>query len=423
MTNATGNLLLALAVIVVSATTMGRLAVRLGQPAVIGELVGGIILGPTVLGAFPGAIGDLAINDAIRPELHQIGELGVVLYLFLTGLTFDAPALGVKGKQCAAVAVGAFGLPFALAIPLALLIQPHHGVAQLGFVLFVATAMSVTALPVLARVLVERGAERSHTGTLALGAAAIQDTFGWTMLSISLASLVAGSLMGRLVNGVECMALLVGVWHGGTLITRQLNARNTSPSLAMAVGLAGMAICAAATNALGLSALIGAFVFGVTFGRGWDGSREMRATLEPVVLGLMLPIYFVLAGMAVNISALSADALWKLPAIVLVACVGKIGGTFAAASLTGVSTRDTRHLAIMMNIRGLMELIVLKVGLSAHVLNEELYTLFVIMALITTMSAAPLLAWFERRERSSSADDVPVWSRGGRSLAAMRPRL
>jgi Kef-type K+ transport system membrane component KefB len=143
--------------------------------------------------------------------------------------------------------------------------------------------------------------------------------------------------------------------------------------------------------------VIGAFVFGVVLGRDWPGGEEVRAKLEPVVLGLMLPVYFVSVGMAVNVSTLSARALWELPAILFVAYAGKLGGTLIGAAVGRVPASEARSLAALMNVRGLMELVVISVGLSAGVLDRELYALFVIMALATTMSAAPLLAWSRRR--------------------------
>ena len=409
MADTTTKLMLALAVMVAVAALMGRLAARLAQPTVVGELVGGIVLGPTLLGHFPGHVGEALISNTVRPELLEIGNLGVILYLFITGLMFDSRAVGVKGKQCAAVAAGAFGVPFMLAIPLALLLysehhgSDHHPVAQLGFVLFIGTAVSVTALPVLARILVDRHLEHSRIGSIALGAAAIQDIFGWLLLAASLASLVAGGLEHRIANGAACVALLIAiVYIAGPAVRRALGERAASPATAISVSLVGVALCAAAASALQLNAAIGAFVFGLALGRRWSLKQEVRARLEPLVLGLLLPVYFVSIGMKVNITSVSASALWELPAILAVAYVGKTGGTLVGVALGRLRNLERSSLVTMMNVRGLIELVVLSAGLSAGVLDQELYTLFVIMAVIATGSATPLLNWRDRRATRAS---------------------
>ncbi|MGW5714856.1 cation:proton antiporter [Amycolatopsis sp. NPDC003865] len=391
-------LLCDLALIVVLARLAGRLARVLGQPAVIGEIVAGILAGPSL---FHGAVANTLFPVGIRPHLTGLASVGLVLFMFAVGLEFDHERLRGSGRVAVATALGALLLPLVLGCGLALVLAGrHHPGDRLGFVLFIGVALSITAFPVLARILTDRGMNRTLLGTIALSAAAVCDLAAWTMLA-AVQALAGGT-------GAPHWLVLLVLPFGGLLFfgvrpaLRRLLTRRAGahPNYGhYAIVLAGLLVSAAMTQLAGLHYVFGAFLFGLAMPR--RGTAKVREDLlhrAQATTALLLPVYFIVAGLNVDLSHVGAGGWLELAAIIAVAVTGKFAGTFTGARTQGLSTRRSAVLATLMNTRGLTELIALGVGLQIGVLDRDLYSLMVVMAVVTTAMSGPLLRLLAGRE-------------------------
>ncbi len=399
------TLLLDLAVIVVVARLLGVLARRLGQPAVIGEILGGILLGPTLFG---GAITTALFPAAVRPSLQALASVGVCVFMFLVGLELDRNLLRGQSRIATSVSVSAIVLPFTLGALLALYLAGNHPTGhRLAFVLFLGTAMSITAFPVLARILADKGLIRTPIGGLALACAAVDDVLAWSLLAVVAALAGGGAHPWRALLAVPFAAVMLYVVRpllarlaarradgraAGRADGRRLTGLLAGAGVLVAVS-AGLLLSAEATGWMGLHAIFGAFLFGVVMPREGAAALRERALplIERVCWILLLPVFFMVAGLKVDLSAVDATALGELGLILLVAIGGKFAGAFLGARVNGVRTRHSAVLAILINTRGLTELIVLTVGLQLGVLDPALYSLMVVMALVTTAMTGVLL--------------------------------
>ncbi len=381
-------LLLDLAVIVVLARLLGAVARRLDQPPVIGELLAGILLGPTLFGE--GFAAALFPTD-VRPFLAALANVGVAMFMFMVGLELEQTLLRGRGKLALTVSVSSIVLPFTLGVGLAFYLAMNRPVEhRLGFLLFIGAAMSVTAFPVLARILQDRGMLRTMLGGLALTCAAIGDVLAWCLLAVVV--IVSGGASGTeqwlIVLGPIYVALML--WVVRPLLRKLFTAGVTG---ALPTVLAGALISGAVTELIGLHFIFGAFLFGVIVPR--EGTDTLRHRIidrvEEFNSALLLPVFFIVSGLKVNLSTLSATGLVEFGLVLLVAIAGKFGGAFVGARLHGLPARKSAALATLMNTRGLTELIILTVGLQLGVLDQSLYSIMVAMAVITTAMAGPLL--------------------------------
>ncbi|MEU9607611.1 cation:proton antiporter [Streptomyces sp. NPDC048057] len=426
-------LLADLALIVVVAQLAGRAARALGQPPVLGEIVGGILAGPTL---FDGAVAETLFPFDVRPSLSALANLGLVLFMFIVGLEFDFGRLRGSGRIATVTAFGATVVPFGLGCLLALhLAGDHQTTSRLSFVLFIGVAMSVTAFPVLARILDDRNMTRTAMGALALSAAAVCDLAVWTTLSF-VQAMVAGDDAGhwRVTLIVPFALFLVfcvrpllrkvltapgkeAPGEGRSGRGRSTEGRSSESRLAegrsltatgRAVLLTGLLGSAALTQWMGLHFVFGAFLFGLVVPRiRRSGHRKEMMRDTRFAIDLLLPVYFVVAGLSVDLSGVRLPELGTLALIMLVAVVGKFGGAWIAARTQGLPPRDSAVLATLMNTRGLTELVALSVGLQAGILNAELYSLLVVMAVVTTGAAGPLLAWLMPRHEAAHLAELP----------------
>jgi Kef-type K+ transport system membrane component KefB len=387
------RLLLALVVIIVSAQLCGRLARLLGQPAVIGEITGGVLLGPTLAG---GVLTAAVFPAGIRPALAVLADVGVCVFMFLIGMHLDRRLLRGQGRIATTVSLSAIVLPFGLGVLLALqLFDAHPTESRLAFVLFLGTAMSITAFPVLARILTDKGLIDTPIGGLALAVAAIDDVIAWSLLALVAAVADGGGDPWRVLLVVPFVVLMLRVVR--PLLARlaaRHDVRGRGASAAVLLGLAAaLFLGAQATEWMGLHLIFGAFLLGsVMPTEGATALRErVLPRLERVNAVVLLPVFFVVAGIKVDLSAVDAGALGELALILLVAIGGKGVGAFVGARATGVRNRHSAVLAILINTRGLTELIVLTVGLQLGVLDQALYSLMVVMALVTTAMSGVLL--------------------------------
>ncbi len=394
--------LLAVAVVIVVAQLVGALAERLGQPRVIGEIVGGILLGPSLLGMLAPGLESSLFSAPVRGQLHLLGQLGLVLFMFLVGVELNPRLL--QGRLPLASRITAIGvlLPLTLGVLLAKLLERWQpslipGEGRLDTALFLGTAMAITAFPVLARILRERDLLRKPIGALALSAAAIDDVVGWTLLATVVAYSRSGSLLGvlpPLLGTVVWAVVLIGATRPlrRSLERRHHRHRPMGPLLQTTL-FSGALISAVVTELLGVHAIFGAFLWGLAMPRDEGLHHWLELRLEAVVLRLLLPLFFAVSGLGTNIGSLNRPALWVAAALVLmVAVAGKFAGTWAMARLSGVESREAQALGWLMNTRGLTELVVLNVGLELGVISTELFTMGVLMALTTTAMTGPLLS-------------------------------
>ena len=410
------SLLLALVVIFVAARLGGVVARRLGQPAVIGEIVIGILLGPTLFG---GAVTAAVFPAEVRPTLATLASVGVSVFMFLVGLHLDHRLLRGQGRIATTVSSSAIALPFGLGALLALYLVQHHPTTnRLAFVLFMGTAMSITAFPVLARILTDRGLIDTPIGGLALACAAVDDVVAWSLLAGVAALDDGGDGPWRVLLVIPFAALMLKVVRPFLArLAAGRPARGVPAGAGVLVAVAvGLTLSALATEWMGLHAIFGAFLFGVVMPREGAAALRERALpwIEKVSSLVLLPVFFIVAGIKVNLSGLDGGALGELALILLVAIGGKCTGAFAGARVNGVRTRHSIVLALLINTRGLTELIVLTVGLQIGVLDQSLYSLMVVMALVTTAMAGVFLrfvyppALVRRDTAARDADAVPV---------------
>ncbi len=399
------KVLLGIATIVLAARCMGYAFDKyLRQPAVMGEIVAGLMLGPSLLGAISPGLYHFVLAPEAVPHLGIVANIGVVLFMFLVGLELDLSAMGGSSHLALAISHASIVVPFVLGSALALVLYPiysHQGVSFTVFSLFLGVSMSITAFPVLARILTDRGMQRTPLGRIALACAAVDDATAWCLLAF-VSGVASSSLRDPVVTVGWVLAYLVAMYTLARPLVRWVSAKQEDRSgqvtlTLQAMVMSGLLFSALATESIGIHALFGAFAFGAITPNDGRLAQQLRVRLDDVVVVLLLPVFFAITGMRTQIGLLSEPIDWAMCGLVIaVATLGKFGGTFVAARFTGLSNRESSALGILMNTRGLMELIVLNVGLDMGVLSPRLFTMFVLMALVTTFTTSPVLGWVSR---------------------------
>lgn len=393
-------LLLQLVVILATARACGLLLRHVGQPPVIGEMAAGLLLGPIVFGAwFPDVHAALFAPESL-PGLASLAELGLVLFMFIVGAELRAPE-GVRAqlKSAGLVGVASVLVPMGLGFAVSPLLHPHapEGVALMPFALFMAAAMSITAFPILARILKERGMTHTPLGRLALGGAAIADVLAWILLALVVALVGTGDGYGGFLRATAGLAILAAVvfvllrplyaW-----LLRRWPADGPQALMVLAALLVGAFACAAATEGLGVHAVFGAFLFGACLPRDDRLLRALVERVEYLAIVVLMPIFFALAGLGTTRDAFAGAALGAMLLILAVAVAGKVAGGAIGARLSGLGWRESFAVGSLMNARALMELIVMKVGLDAGIIGPDLFTMLLVMAILTTVMTGPLLS-------------------------------
>jgi len=382
-----------LAIIILLARLLGMAAKRLGQPPVLGEIIAGILLGPTL---FQGKITATLFPITLRPSLSALANLGVVMFMFAVGYQLDLHLFRGRERVAASVSVSSVILPLSLGTGLgAWLASRHHVHHVLPFALFVGTAMSVTAFPVLARILTDRGMHRTRIGGIALASAAMDDLLAWSLLIVVVAIAGAGGQQFRLLLAPVYAGVMFGVVRPllRSLVDVYQRRGGLTPNVLAAV-LVGLLLSSYATDWMGVKYIFGAFLFGVIMPRDEAAAalrEEILGRLEQVSVLVLLPVFFVVSGLSVDLSSVGLSGFVELCVILLVAVVGKFGGAFAGARIAGVRGRRAGVLATLMNTRGLTGIVILSVGLQLHILDPSLYSLMIVMAIVTTAMAGPLL--------------------------------
>jgi Kef-type K+ transport system membrane component KefB len=399
---------LQLAVILLFCRVVGAVAARFGQPQVVAEMIAGVLLGPSLLGLlWPEAQAALFPWDKTQATrdtqsyLFPASQLGLALYMFVVGLEFRMDLIRQKLRSSIAVSAAGMITPFLLGAGLAWLFFQHTDLfpkrtSLMEAMLFLGASMCITAFPMLARIIHFKKLNGTAMGTIAIGAGALDDATAWGLLALVLASFDnQWSLALKNVGlGAGYVVLALGVLRPILARLHRLWIRNEELSEAgLVVGLALMALGAWITDKIGLHAVFGAFVMGAAMPRGVM-TRDLIARIQPLTVALLLPLFFTYSGLNTKIGLLNTPFLWLMCGAVLVAAIlGKGVACWLAARATGIPNREAMGIGILMNARGLMELIIINVGLQRGIISEGLFAVLVIMAVVTTLMASPI---FER---------------------------
>lgn len=403
-------LLLQVIVILVAARAVGALFLKMGQPAVVGEMLAGIILGPSLLGMLSPGAQSFLFPAASLDFLRLLSQLGIILFMFVVGIDLNVRHLRQKAHAAVLVSHASIIIPFFLGVTLSLLIYPSMAPPHTSFsafALFIGVAMSITAFPVLARIVEERGLYKTYLGSTAIACAAVDDMTAWCILTVVVAIVKADGLSSSLLT-----IFLSLVFVGAMLFllkpqaARLLSARVADGSGrkgAAAWVLSFMFVSALFTEVIGIHALFGAFLAGVVV-PSHAGLRDfLRERLETFSSAFLLPLFFAFTGLRTQIGLLDDWQSWAVCAgVVAVAVAGKLGGSMLAGRWTGMSWRDSFSVGALMNTRGLIELIVLNLGYDLGILTPKVFAMMVLMALTTTFMTGPLLALSELRGRRSA---------------------
>lgn len=395
-----GHVLLSLAAITAAARLLGWAFRRfLKQPPVLGEITAGLMLGPSLLGLLAPSAQAFLLPPEAAPFIRILAQLGVVLFMFLVGLEMDPRALRGQARATMAISLASIALPFALGAGLGVLLHARTAPPSVGygvFILFLGVALSITAFPVLARILKDQGAQQTPLGVTALACAAVDDATAWILLALAsgLAAAQSAGLLWPLAGFAAYLALMVlGVGPLAAIWARRRDAEEGPLGASvLSVVFVGLLLSALATEWLGIHALFGAFLFGVLLPHSGRLATQLRARMEDIVLVLFLPAFFAYTGMRTQVGLVSGLRDWLLVGlIILAATAGKFGGAALTARACGMPWREASALGVLMNTRGLMELVALNVGLDLGVISPTLFTMLVLMALVTTFATTPAL--------------------------------
>jgi Kef-type K+ transport system membrane component KefB len=410
-------LLLQLLVIMATGRGVGLLFRRVGQPAVVGEMLAGVLLGPSLLGHALPAVEAFLFPASSMPALHLISQLGVILFMFVVGMELDLEGLRHRARATVVISNVGIVVPFCLGALLSAYLYAGYapaGVPFATFALFSGIAMSITAFPVLARIISERGLAGTPLGTTAIGCAAMEDATDWCLLAAVLA-VGRGSGLGDAFLAAACAVFL------GWLVLKAIRPNATrifgettdlvAPPALLSIVLVFVFVAALFTEVIGIHAIFGAFLAGVAVGGAVKLREPIRHAIEPLSSAVLVPLFFAFSGLRTEVGLVRGLEGWLVcAAIILTAVAGKFGGVASAARWTGMPWRESLQLGALMNTRGLMELIVLNVGYDLGILSPALYTMMVVMALATTCMTGPLLSVLSPRSAiypSSSADLAP----------------
>jgi K+:H+ antiporter len=406
---------LELAAILATCRLVGLVAQRLGQPQVVGEMVAGVLLGPSLLGRLaPQVQHHLFPPGTANVVLYAAAQIGLVMYMFLIGLNFDLNLIKHRVSTAAAVSAAGIVAPLALgaiiAVPLlASGIYFDKSVTLVMAMMFLGASIATTAFPMLARIIYERRLSGTPLGTLALACGATDDAFSWCILATVLAIHRGSALVAAtaIIGGIVYTLLVLTVGRRalrgfGTVSERQ---NTITPAMLSAVLILLMA-CAWFTDTIGIYAIFGAFIFGVAMPSGFFADR-LTASLEPLVVSFLLPLFFVYSGLNTQIGLVNSPALWAVTiGILVVSIAGKGIACTLAARLRKVPLREAVALGSLMNARGLIELILLNIGLEAGIITPTLFAMLVLVAIVTTLMATPIFELVYGRHRESLPGSV-----------------
>lgn len=405
------TVLIQLIVIIAAARLFGKLSQMLRQPVVVGEIAAGLILGPSVFGYFFPDASRMVFDPSVNEVFGVLSQLGLILLLFVVGLEFDFSHLRPHGAAAVGISLTGIALPFALGVGLAIIAHPlvandsaGHPLSWVGFLLFMGVAMSITAIPILGRIMMELNITRTRIGAITISSAAVDDACGWILLA-TISSVVQSRFEIWLT--LRMIGLSIGFLVLVLLVVRPIMKRFVRQAMARGNGDLGMNdlavvygtlfLAAMATSFIGIFAIFGAFLLGTVLSDEPQFREVMVRHLRNFLNVIFLPIFFTYTGLRTDIGSLATPTEWMLLiGVVGCAVVGKLGGCALAAWLGGFSRREALCIGTMMNARALMELIVINAGRDLGVLPDSVFCMLVLMALITTVMTTPLLLRFMR---------------------------
>lgn len=402
---------LQLAVILGVCRIVGFLAKRVGQPQVVGEMIAGVLLGPTLLGLLlPQVQKNLFPVGAPMSILYASSQVGLVLYMFLIGLEFDTNLIRNRLRSAASVSLAGILTPLTLGALLALLLVHQTNLfapqTSLGEeMLFLGAAIAVTAFPMLARIIYERGLSGTSLGTLALAAGSVDDAISWCILAVVLAIFKHSALIALLAVAGGVLYAVITLTIGKKLLSNLGRMAErlggiTAPMLVTVLCL--VMFCGWLTDEIGIYSIFGGFILGIAMPRGLF-ARYLQQSLEPMVTNFMLPLFFVYSGLNTRLGLVNTWLLWGIAALIFFAAIfGKGIACWAAALLNKEPNREALAIGSLMNARGLMELILLNIGLQQGVITPTLFTMLVLMAILTTLMASPIFEFVYGRFRTQS---------------------
>jgi Kef-type K+ transport system membrane component KefB len=389
--------LTALTTVIVAARILGALFRRFHQPPVMGEVLAGILLGPSFLGWVAPGVANILISPAATQPLGVIAQLGVLLFMFLVGLELNLSVLRKKTYATMMISQAGIAVPFLFGSILALWLYPKlssSNISFTAFALFLGISMSVTAFPVLARILTDRKLQNTSLGTTALTCAAAGDVTAWCLLAFVVGviqSQLAGAGITLLLTILYIVLMFATVRPLFTRLVAHWERKSELDQSVIATVCIVLLLSSLVTEFIGIHTLFGAFFFGAIIPHESRVAKILHKRLHDFVVVLLLPAFFAFTGLRTQISLIQGSQWLLCLAIILVACLGKFGGSMIAARLTGMNLRDAASLGILMNTRGLMELIVLNIGLDFGVISPPLFAMLVIMAVVTTFATTPIL--------------------------------
>ena len=408
-----GLLAAQLVVIVAAARLCGAIATRIAQPRVVGEMAAGLLLGPSVLGRMAPELSRALVPAPSLAFVNALAQIGVLLFMFVVGLELDVRQLRRRGQTAVLTSHASIIAPMLLGTALALVLYDRYAPAGIGFApfaLFMGAAMSVTAFPVLARILTDRNMTATPLGALAIACAAVDDVTAWCILAAVVLVARAGDGGSLVVTIAGTAAFAIAMITLGRPLLARLTARAARSSAEgfLAVVLIIALASAWVTERLGVHAIFGAFLVGALLPKSSPVAEQIGGRLRDLLVVLLLPLFFAFTGLRTAVSLSADGATWMAYVAVLgVAIVGKLGGTSVAARVAGMPWRDALSLGALMNTRGLMELVILNVGLDIGVLTPPLFAMMVVMAFVTTALTTPLLDRLQPPRASAGGPGAP----------------
>ncbi len=404
---------LQLAIIIITCRVVGRLGQTfLGQPQVVGEMIAGVILGPSLFGLIFPTAQAAVFPDPTKAVLYSGAQLGVGLYMFLVGTTLRLDHFKSKAKSAVSVSLAGIIVPFLLAAAITpfLMSMPGlfaDGLSQSSATLFMGACIALTAFPMLARIINERGLAGTSLGTLTLTAGAFDDAASWCVLAVVLATFGGGA-------GIAIVAIVGGIGYamfillcGPRLLAplgRKVERDGEMTATVLGITLALFCLSAFIMDAVGIHAIFGGFILGVVMPRGLF-AQELKAKVEPITVILLLPMFFTYSGLNTRLDMVNTVPLFLIAlGILAVSILGKFGACYAAARLAGEDNRTALGIGSLMNSRGLMELIIINIGLQKGIIGPTLFSMMVLMAIVTTMMASPLFEYFYGRHARDRGD-------------------
>ena len=405
-----GILLVQIVVILAAAGIVSRLFRKMGQPPVMGEMIAGIVLGPSVLGFFfPNAMSFVFPTSSLG-TLQLLSQIGVVLFMFIVGMELNVRHVREKGSAAVMISHASIIFPFVLGTSLSLFLYRDlapPGTSFTAFALFIGVAMSITAFPVLARILEDRNLTQTDLGSIAQTCAAVDDVTAWCILALVIAlvqaSGVAVSLVTLLFTVLFAVAMIFLVRPQLRRLVNQATGSHVHARRLIAGVLAFVLISALITETIGIHALFGAFIAGVVMPQSTDFRNFLREKLEAFSAAALLPLFFAFTGLRTQISLLNDWQSWALcGVIILVAIAGKLGGSMLMSRVTGMNWSQSFSIGVLMNTRGLVELVVLNIGYDLGILSGRIFAMMVLMALVTTFMTGPLLSLVNIRAKGTT---------------------